>query len=160
MLWNPSYAIIQHVIDRKQKVLTHTNKKIGTLAASLITYITALIPIFKSCPPCPVCMPQYAALFSLFGLKLADYSQYLIPIMLIGIGITLSSMYQQISIRQHPFITFYIALLASILLIIGKFIFDSNTLIYTAMLCLFTSTSYHHYKMRQKCCPTSATCNS
>lgn len=141
-------------------MLTYAYKRVGTLVASLLTYITALVPIFKSCPPCPVCMPQYAALFALFGLKLADYSQYLIPIMLLGMSVTLSTIYQQTTTRQHPFFTFYAALLASVILISGKFVFDNDTLVYSAMLCLFISTSYHHYQMRQTCCPTSTTCSS
>ena len=69
--------------------------KYPLFSSNVSTLIISLIPVFKSCPPCPICMPKYAALFGFFGLKLADYSYYLEPLMLLSMVTTLITMFYQ-----------------------------------------------------------------
>ena len=81
--------------------------RLKNVTANITTFFAALIPVFKSCPPCPLCMPKYAALFSFFGLELADYSHYLIPIMILSMLVSLGSMlFQAFSkgLSIYPFI--------------------------------------------------------
>ena len=119
-------------------------KKIRNLASSVVTLIAALIPVFKSCPPCPVCMPKYAAIFAFFGLELSDYSHYLIPIMLVSMLISLTSMFYQIRHRKLKYYTFFTAFLSCLSLIISKFVFDHAMSSYICMSALLISMICHH----------------
>ena len=55
--------------------------------------LVSLLAVLKSCPPCPICMPKYAAILSFFGIPLAAYSQYLVPVMLLSMTFTLGTLF-------------------------------------------------------------------
>lgn len=126
--------------------------KLGAIGGNLTTFLTAMVPVFKSCPPCPICMPKYAAIFAFFGLKLADYSHYLVPIMLISMLLSLGSMYYQISRKQLTIYPFVGALLSCILLLVFKYSLDNVWLVYAAMLGLFGSIVLHYRLTNKSCC--------
>lgn len=126
----------------------------NTIYANSITFMGSLVPVFKSCPPCAICMPKYAALFAFFGLELADYSQYLIPIMLASMLISLAIMYRQVKTFNLPPTLFYTALTASLTLIVSKFYFDSTPLSFIAMGTLLACIIKHHLNMKTTCCQT------
>lgn len=126
----------------------------NTIYANSITFMGSLVPVFKSCPPCAICMPKYAALFAFFGLELADYSQYLIPIMLASMLISLTIMYRQVKTYNLPQIIFYTALTASLTLIVSKFFFDSTPLSFIAMGTLLVCMIKHHLNLKTTCCQT------
>lgn len=121
-------------------------------SSNILTFIISLVPIFKSCPPCPVCMPKYAALFALFGLELADYSHYLLPLMLICMLVSLSTMYVQITNTKLSFAPFVLAITASVTLLTSKYIFDVVWLSYFAMTWLIGATIWHHQLNNQRAC--------
>jgi len=135
---------------------------VTTSTSSFMTFLLSLVPIFKSCPPCPVCMPQYAAIFAFFGLELADYSHFLIPMMLSLMLLSLGSMYTQIRknhLSYHPLIA---AVAASAMLLVSKYMLDNTWLTYITMLSLITATIWHnrlnknicntHQAAEKKCC--------
>lgn len=129
------------------------------IRTNLATFLIALVPVFKSCPPCPICMPKYAAIFAFFGLKLANYSQYLIPLMLASMVVSLGSMYYQATknhLKIHPFMG---ALTSCTLLIIFKYVFNNTWGTYTAMAGLFTSIVLHYQLLNKKSC-NSKKCKS
>ena len=132
-------------------------KKIRDIGSNLITFLGALVPVFKSCPPCPICMPKYAAIFAFFGLELADYSQYLAPIMVTSMVISLVSMFYQVHIRKLKYYTFVCAFFSSVLLLVSKFIFDNTLMAYIFMGTLIASVIYHYHYIQKnadkKCCP-------
>jgi len=127
-------------------------QSIRTTTANGITFLSALIPVFKSCPPCPICMPKYAALFAFFGLELADYSQYLIPLMLVSMMISLSSMYNQVLKKNITSTPFYIASISSVTLLASKFYFDSSVLSVIAMAGIFYAIFSHYSNLRKISC--------
>ena len=135
---------------------------VTTSTSSFMTFLLSLVPIFKSCPPCPVCMPQYAAIFAFFGLELADYSHFLIPMMLSLMLLSLGSMYTQIRknhLSYHPLIA---AVAASAMLLVSKYMLDNTWLTYITMLSLITATIWYnrlnknicntHQAAEKKCC--------
>ncbi|MDG2348516.1 MAG: hypothetical protein P8L77_03530 [Gammaproteobacteria bacterium] len=127
-------------------------QNIRTTASNGVTFLAALIPVFKSCPPCPICMPKYAALFAFFGLELADYSQYLIPLILVSMMISLSSMYSQILKNNLTSIPFYIASISSVILLASKFYFDNSMLSIIAMAGIFYAIFSHYANLRKVSC--------
>ena len=139
-----------------------TLNKIRDIGSNIVTFLAALVPVFKSCPPCPLCMPKYAVVFAFFGLELADYSHYLVPVMLTSMLISLASMFYQIHQKQLRYHTFMCALLSSVLLIASKFIFDSTLGSYIFMGTLAISIVSHYQYVnkhsRTKCCSAEEPC--
>lgn len=117
-----------------------------------ITFLTALIPVFKSCPPCPICMPKYAAIFAFFGLQLADYSQYLIPVMLLSMGLSLSTMLSQSLQRKLSTVPFYLTLSASVTLLISKFYIDNLPLSTISMAGIVLGIVLHYTSLKKSSC--------
>ncbi len=114
------------------------------LCSSIPTFIIGLIPVLKSCPPCPLCIPKYAAVLTIFGLELADYRQYLVPIMLISITFTLWSMYNQTRLRKPIYTPLVIACVSCALLLFSKYFICNYTLTYIMMIVLLSSLIWHH----------------
>ena len=123
-----------------------------SIAANGVTFISALIPVFKSCPPCPICMPKYAALFALFGLELADYSHYLMPVMFFSMFISLASMLQQSKQRRLSILPFYLGLISSSLLFASKFFIDSLFISVICMLGIASAIVIHYFNLSKKTC--------
>ena len=124
------------------------------ISSNITTFIISLIPVFKSCPPCPVCMPKYAALFGFFGLKLADYSYYLEPIMLISMVTTIVTMVSQTNTTKISRTPLIIATLSCLTLYLAKFMFDQFWVVQLAMISLLASILVHYRFLSQKksCC--------
>lgn len=125
---------------------------IKSITSNGVTFLGSLIPVFKSCPPCPICMPKYAAVFAFFGLELADYSQYLIPIMFISMFISLTSMNLQIIKKNLSSTPFHLALTSSVVLLISKFYLDSILLSGLAMTGIFLAIFFHYTNLKKVSC--------
>lgn len=116
--------------------------------ALIPAFIGSLLPVFKACPPCPVCMPIYAGLLSLLGLELAEYGMYVVPVMLGSMALTIGSIGYQ-AIRYHGHHTlFFLCLGGCSAILSGKFLFDFLPLVYLGMLCLITSVIGSRIVMR------------
>lgn len=124
------------------------------LGLNFITFLSSFIPVFKSCPPCPICMPKYAALFAFFGLELADYSYYLMPVMIIGMILSLLSIYYKCHKKNLKFEPFYLALSSCLCIVICKFVIDIHIGVYIGMFGLLIAIVQHHFSLRKKrsCC--------
>ena len=139
--------------------LLKNHSKLKSVYADFVTFTVSMIPVFKSCPPCPICMPKYAAVFAFFGLKLADYSEYLIPIMLAALVLSLGSMYYQIISRKLNFYPFVIAVGSCMSLLSCKYYFATETGSYISMAGLFIGLLIHYRSLNKKCCSTSSCVN-
>ena len=126
---------------------------VTTSTSSFMTFLLSLVPIFKSCPPCPVCMPKYAAIFAFFGLELADYSHYLIPMMLSLMLLSLGSMYTQIRKNHFSYHPLTAAVASSAMLLVSKYILDNTWLTYITMLSLITASIWHN-RLNKNICNT------
>lgn len=122
------------------------------VGSNLATVLLTLIPVFKTCAPCPTCMPIYAAIFSLFGLELADYSHYIIPAMLVSMLISVITMYQQTIATKTSFKPVIACVIASLLLLFSKFVTHSPWGVIFAMSALLGATLQHQYSIRQSLC--------
>ncbi|MEE3002879.1 MAG: hypothetical protein VX335_00855 [Pseudomonadota bacterium] len=136
-----------------------TSSRLRAVYADFVTFVVSLIPVFKSCPPCPICMPKYAAIFAFFGLELADYSDYLVPIMLVALVLSLGSMYYQIVARKLNYYPFGIALSSCLCLLLCKYYFASEIGSYFAMGGLLIGLVIHYRSLNMKCC-NSSNCTS
>ena len=122
-----------------------------------VTVLGVIFPVFKSCPPCPMCMPKYAAILSLFGLKLSDYNHYIMPLMLISMLVSISTIGLQTykkSLKLFPFICSFSSVCG---ILIFKYTFHIMWMTYISMFCFLIGTVLHHlslnkWKGKQRSC--------
>lgn len=129
-------------------------QKTSSWVGAISTFLLSLVPVFKSCPPCPMCMPKYAAVLSFLGVPLADYSHYLMPIMLVSMVFTIISLAIQGPKYYASGLSAYLALLACAIILIARYN-DLQAVNYLGMALLFAALVFHQFKMRQhkeSCC--------
>lgn len=122
------------------------------LSSNLMTILVGFIPVFKACPPCPTCVPIYAAILSLFGLKLADYSHYLLPVMLISMSYTLYSMSAQYVRSKRSIMPLAVTASFCAILLGSKYIFFMPFVTYFAMVGLASAVLWNHTLKPVSCC--------
>jgi len=128
--------------------------KCKSFLSSIPAFFIALIPVFKSCPPCPLCMPKYAAVLSLLGLELSDYTAYLLPVMALSMLFTLFTIFHQSFSKKSNLKPFYLNLMSFFGIITFKYILDLSFVVYFFMFTLLVSILWHQYNMRKinHCC--------
>jgi hypothetical protein len=99
-----------------------TPYKSGSLSfAALPSVGVALLPKLT----CPICWPAYTALLSSAGISFVNYTPYLLPTLAILLAITLWALAHRAPARRG-FGPFWLGLLASGIVVVGKFIFDND----------------------------------
>ena len=121
--------------------------RLSAISSNISTFIIGYIPVFKSCPPCAICMPKYAALFGFFGLKLADYSYYLQPLMGISMLISIGSMLIQVNTKNAPVYPVIGATISCTILFLSKYIADNFWITQIAMLGLLCFIGLHYHTL-------------
>ncbi len=130
-------------------MISTTFLRLRSVVSSIPAFLGALVPVFKSCPPCPVCMPKYAAILSLFGLELADYTHYLLPIMGISMIATVVFMYRQIYARHLSLRPLYLTVLSCGGLLITKYVLTFEIGVYFFMGSLLIAILWHQANIRK-----------
>lgn len=120
--------------------------------SNIATFFLAMVPVFNSCPPCPICVPKYAAVLALFGLKFGDYSAYLMPVMIISMFLTLRTLYLNLLSRGQSLALFYTAAVACVVMVVFKYIFDNEILVALSLITLAACLVWHAIPARKTCC--------
>ncbi len=81
---------------------------------------------------CPACWPAYAGILSSIGLGVLAETTWLLPLTAIFLVIALGTLVFRAQ-RRHGYRPFFFGFLASALLLIGKFGFDSEPAMYTGV---------------------------
>jgi len=104
---------------------------------------------------CPVCWPAYAGLLSSLGIGISQYIQYLFVLIGIFLIVALATLFYRAKQRRGsgPFI---IGLIASFMILVGKFVFQSDHLLYLGIAFLITASLWNSWPKRtnQKSCST------
>jgi hypothetical protein len=141
------------------KSIKSLESKRSTFTSSLSTLMLSLVPVLKSCPPCPLCMPKYAALLSFLGLPLADYSHYLTPFMVLSMLFTCGSMLWQAHRYTQEWRPAFLAIFSCSSLLLARHL-DLAFLSYSAMASLLFAVVLHQWKMKaphqHSCCDSHA----
>lgn len=106
---------------------------------------------------CPACWPAYAGLLSALGIGFFNYTPYLLPLMIIFVMITLSALGYRAKERHgyHPLI---LGIFSSIILIIGKFVLDSNWILYGGIAILIAASVWNSWPVKQLQKDTCSSC--
>lgn len=88
---------------------------------------------------CPACWPAYAGLLSALGLGFVDYTPYLLPLTALFLAATLGSLGYRAK-RRRGYGPLWVGVAASVIMIAGKFWFDSNPALYSGIALLVAAS--------------------
>ena len=100
--------------------------------------IVALIPTFT----CPSCWPFYIGLLSSLGIGAYDFTDSLMPVMVVALGISLASLGYKAKSR-HGYRPFIIGVIASAMILSGKVLLASDALTYTGTFLLIVASLWN-----------------
>lgn len=137
----PSLADITHAFIMASKAEATTEKtdsKLSLNTAIIPAVGVALLPKLV----CPACWPAYAGLLSAMGLSFVDYTPYLLPFTAIFLIIAVTALGYGATKRRgyKPFMS---GLIASIILLAGKFYFESDTAMYVGLTLLVMASLWN-----------------
>jgi mercuric ion transport protein len=116
---------------KKHSGATAKGLKIAGIVPSVATSV--FIAFF---PKCPVCWGVYMSMFSGIGLARLPYMKWLLPVLLVLLGLHLYLLYVQR--KRNGYAPFFVSLAGSLLIITGRLIFGSMTwLLYTGIVLVF-----------------------
>ncbi|HZW61684.1 MAG TPA: MerC family mercury resistance protein [Candidatus Babeliales bacterium] len=109
-------------------------------AATLPSMIAALLPKIV----CPLCWPLYAGLMSAVGISFVSYAKYLLPLTILFLIIALIGLGFRAKQRRgyKPFI---LGLLGSLFILMGKFYWDSDILLYAGLFLLISASIWNSW---------------
>ena len=114
-------ALLKRAPERKRRVGDESRWQ--AIVASFPAIGTALLPNLT----CPLCLPAYAALLSTLGLEFFDYTPYLLPLTIAFLTVALGALVIQAK-RTRQWTALMIGVLASAIVLIGKFAFELDWL--------------------------------
>jgi len=104
---------------------------------------------------CPLCWPAYAGLLSSIGLGFLISTRYLLPLTAAFLALALAALAFRAG-KRHGYGPFLVGLLASLLVVIGKFEWESNPAVYGAIGLLILAALWNAWPTRD---PQNLTCS-
>lgn len=96
---------------------------------------------------CPACWPAYAAVLSAAGLGFLDYTPYLLPLTTVFLAVTLGSLGYRAKHRRG-YRPLWVGAVASVVVIAGKFWFDSDLALYSGIALLVATSLWNSWPAR------------
>lgn len=116
---------------KKANVKSRQVSGIRLNSAALPAIGVALLPQLS----CPACWPAYTGLLSSFGIGFVNYTPYLLPLTLLFLLISLAALAYRAPTRRG-YKPLGVGLLACVILLIGKFQFESDLAMYAGLILL------------------------
>lgn len=113
---------------------------------------------------CAACWPAYTALLGALGIEFADYTPYLLPVTMIALAVALFGLGWRARSRRG-FGPLTLGIIASMVIVIGKFTFDSDTVAWIGAAVLIGATVWNLWPRHARtgncgaCCATETTEN-
>ncbi len=148
----PSVALIAAALAG---VEAPTVKRFGARIAPLLPAIgTAVLPKLV----CPACWPAYAGALSALGMGFINYSPLLLPLTALFLGVVLVTLAYRAKARRgyRPFV---LGMLAAVIVLVGKFHFDSDATLYAGVALLIGASLWNAWPRRNPAasCPACVT---
>ena len=116
-----------------------------TAFTALPTFGAVMLPNLT----CSACWPAYAALLGTFGLSFLNYTPYLFPLTILFLILTVSSIGHSAK-RRYGYAPLCLAILASLLVIVGRFILTSNLVLYCGIGIFLAASVWNSWPVRKK----------
>ena len=106
---------------------------------------------------CAACWPAYAALLSALGVEFVDYTPYLLPITVVALGVALFGL--RLARPRAPRLRpLAVGVVASIVILVGKFGLDSDIAAYLGAAALIGATVWNLWPRRRAAETCGACC--
>lgn len=108
---------------------------------------------------CPACWPAYAGLLGSLGIGFFDYTPYLLPLTATFVLIAVSALVYRTK-QRRGYKPFFLGLAAGVILLAGKFHFDSDVAMYTGLALLVLASVWNTWPRAQSTgvpCPACVT---
>ncbi len=106
-------------------------------SAVLPAFAIALLPSIT----CPACWPAYAALLSSLGVGFLPTTPYLLPLTLVSLAIPLGVL-AVLARRGYGYLPLVLGVAGALLLMVGRFAWESNPLLYSGLAALITASAW------------------
>ncbi len=110
----------------------------GLKAATIPAIIFALLPKLI----CPFCWPLYTGLLGSIGINFINYTPYLFPLLALFLMLTISGLVLGARTRKQ-YDPVYLGSLSSLLILAGKFLVETNMIIYIGLIGLSIAVMWH-----------------
>ena len=128
------------------------SRRLGRNTVSLLPAIgTALVPKLV----CPACWPAYTGLLSAMGLGFINYSPFLLPLTAAFLMVVLATLAWRAKAR-HGYAPLTLGMLATAMVLIGKFQFDSDAATYMGISLLVGASLWNSWPRRNPTAPCPA----
>jgi len=148
----PSIELITEFLMKNKKELdsavSTNSKQSGKIRATLAILPgigTVLLPKLF----CPACWPAYAGILSSMGLGFINYTPYLLPLTVVFLLIALFAFGYKAQNRRG-FGPLILGSMASLVIIIGKFIFSSDISLYGGIILLVSASLWNAWPKRKE----------
>lgn len=109
-------------------------------AAILPALGSALLPKLT----CPICWPAYTGLLSSIGLGFIDYTPYLFPLTMAFLAVSVGALAHKAR-RRHGFGPFLLGITAGAMVLVSKFLLDSDGFMYAALVVLIGASVWNSW---------------
>lgn len=131
-----------------------SSKRITRTGTGALAFLPAAGAALLPKLTCPACWPAYGALLSSLGVGFVDYTPWLFPATAVFLVVTLALMAWRPRRGPAPLA---LGLAASAVVLIGKFYFDSDEVVYTGIALLAAASVWNAWPARQSNCPACVT---
>ena len=140
----PTVGMIKNALSGHMTINKHGIKSLALNTGMLPAIGTALLPKLA----CPACWPAYAGLLSAMGIGFIDYTPYLLPLTLVFLTIALVTLAYRASTRRG-YAPLVVGFFGSLVLIIGKFGYDSDNSMYLGLAILIGASIWNTWPRKR-----------
>jgi hypothetical protein len=91
---------------------------------------------------CPVCLAAYAGVLSSLGLGISQYAAYLIPVTVLFLVLSITTLIYG-ALKRDRYGPFVMGACAALIIIFGKFLFDSEVALYGGVVLLAAASIWN-----------------
>ena len=106
---------------------------------------------------CAACWPAYAAIMSSMGVGYFNYTEYLFPISIAALIVTLIALAYKANSRRG-YGPFFLGLTASVIALLGKFHFESDPVFYASVSFLLVASLWNSWPVKTNSQDTCSAC--
>lgn len=118
--------------------------------ARLLTVVPAVLAALLPKAICPACWPVYAGLLASMGIGFVDFGPYLLPLTVVTLAAVLASLGYRARSRRG-FGPLLLGLLGSGAILLGKFLLESEVLLYGGIVFLIGASIWNSWPKRRGC---------
>ena len=139
----PAISLIERALLKGVKIKSNRAKFFAAIPGIGLVMLPKLT--------CAACWPAYAGIMSSLGIGFFNYTEYLLPITIIALLIALGALLYRAK-QRWGYGPFFIGIIASFIMVLGKFVYESNVALYTGVVLIFIASLWNSWPRKSKSC--------